>query len=127
MVSIHAAEELDDDNLTILDLENIILTGEIIERQGRRAVGRKREACSAAWFRMKMASPRLRLSLCDIRRNAYGFRPTSSTFQQQKELRCQENHGCICPAFRPTLCRGAITAWFELHLQRLRRDKIPWR
>jgi Domain of unknown function (DUF4258) len=33
VVSIHAAEELDDDNLTILDLENIILTGEIIERQ----------------------------------------------------------------------------------------------
>ena len=33
VVSIHAAEELDDDNLTILDLENIILTGEIAERQ----------------------------------------------------------------------------------------------
>jgi hypothetical protein len=33
VVSIHAAEELDDDNLTIFDLENIILTGEIIERQ----------------------------------------------------------------------------------------------
>jgi len=33
VVSIHAAEELDDDNLTILDLENIILTGKIIERQ----------------------------------------------------------------------------------------------
>jgi hypothetical protein len=33
VVSIHAAEELDDDNLTILDLENIILTGEIIQRQ----------------------------------------------------------------------------------------------
>jgi hypothetical protein len=33
VVSVHAAEELDDDNLTILDLENIILTGEIIERQ----------------------------------------------------------------------------------------------
>ena len=32
-VSIHAAEELDDDNLTILDLESIILTGAIIERQ----------------------------------------------------------------------------------------------
>ncbi|MGH8614256.1 MAG: DUF4258 domain-containing protein [Gammaproteobacteria bacterium] len=29
----HAAEELDDDNLTILDLENIILTGKIIARQ----------------------------------------------------------------------------------------------
>jgi len=33
VVSIHAAEALDDDNLTILDLENIILTGQIIERQ----------------------------------------------------------------------------------------------
>ncbi len=33
VVSIHAAEELDDDNITILDLENIILTGKIIERQ----------------------------------------------------------------------------------------------
>jgi hypothetical protein len=33
VVSIHAAEGLDDDNLTILDLENIILTGQIIERQ----------------------------------------------------------------------------------------------
>ena len=32
-VSIHAAEELDDDNLTIHDLEHIILTGKIIERQ----------------------------------------------------------------------------------------------
>lgn len=32
-VSIHAAEELDDDNLTVLDLENIILTGAIAERQ----------------------------------------------------------------------------------------------
>ena len=33
VVSTHAAEELDDDNLTILDLENIILTGQVIERQ----------------------------------------------------------------------------------------------
>lgn len=33
VISIHAAEELDDDNLTVLDLENIILTGTIIERQ----------------------------------------------------------------------------------------------
>lgn len=32
-VSLHASEELDDDDLTIFDLENIILTGEIIERQ----------------------------------------------------------------------------------------------
>ncbi len=33
VVSLHAAEELEDDNLSILDLENIILTGEIVERQ----------------------------------------------------------------------------------------------
>jgi hypothetical protein len=33
VVTLHVAEELDDDNLTILDLESIILTGEITERQ----------------------------------------------------------------------------------------------
>ena len=33
VVSIHAAEELDDDDLSILDLENIVLTGQIIQRQ----------------------------------------------------------------------------------------------
>ena len=33
VVLTHAAEELDDDNLSILDLENIILTGQISERQ----------------------------------------------------------------------------------------------
>ena len=33
VVSTHAAEELEDDDLTILDLENIVLTGQIIERQ----------------------------------------------------------------------------------------------
>ena len=33
VVSTHAAEDLEDDNLNILDLENIVLTGEIIERQ----------------------------------------------------------------------------------------------
>ena len=33
VVSFHAAEELEDDNLTIVDLESIVLTGEIVERQ----------------------------------------------------------------------------------------------
>ena len=33
VVSTLAAEELEDDNLNILDLENIVLTGEIVERQ----------------------------------------------------------------------------------------------
>jgi hypothetical protein len=33
VVSTHAAEELEDDHLSILDLENIILTGQIAARQ----------------------------------------------------------------------------------------------
>jgi hypothetical protein len=33
VVSTHAAEELEDDNLSILDLENIILTGQVAARQ----------------------------------------------------------------------------------------------
>jgi hypothetical protein len=33
VVSHHAADELEDDDLTIFDLENIILTGQILERQ----------------------------------------------------------------------------------------------
>jgi hypothetical protein len=33
VVSLHAAEELEDDNLTILDLENIVLTGRVVGRQ----------------------------------------------------------------------------------------------
>jgi hypothetical protein len=33
VVSYHAAEELEDDNLTIHDLENIVLTGQVVERQ----------------------------------------------------------------------------------------------
>jgi len=33
VVSSHAAEELEDDNLSILDLENIILSGQVVARQ----------------------------------------------------------------------------------------------
>lgn len=36
-VSVHATDELEDDNLSILDLETIILSGEIVERQRDRA------------------------------------------------------------------------------------------
>jgi Domain of unknown function (DUF4258) len=32
-VSVHATDELDDDNLSILDLESIVLSGTIVERQ----------------------------------------------------------------------------------------------
>jgi hypothetical protein len=41
VVSIHAAEELEDDNLTILDLESVLLTGQITKKQRDR---RTREA-----------------------------------------------------------------------------------
>ena len=33
VVTTHAADQLEDEDLTILDLENIILTGKIAERQ----------------------------------------------------------------------------------------------
>ena len=33
VVSTHAADDLEDDNLTVLDLENVVLTGEVVERQ----------------------------------------------------------------------------------------------
>ena len=33
LVSVHATDELEDDGLSVLDLENILLTGQIIERQ----------------------------------------------------------------------------------------------
>jgi len=33
VVPFHAANELDDDEISILDVENIILTGEVLERQ----------------------------------------------------------------------------------------------
>jgi hypothetical protein len=36
-VSTHAADELEDDNLSILDLESVVLTGQIIERQRDRS------------------------------------------------------------------------------------------
>ncbi len=33
VVTVHAADELEDDGLTVLDLENIILTGTVVARQ----------------------------------------------------------------------------------------------
>ena len=33
VVSSHAADELEDDNLSVFDLENIVLTGQVTERQ----------------------------------------------------------------------------------------------
>lgn len=33
VMTVHADEEMDDDGLTIYDVENAILTGEIVERQ----------------------------------------------------------------------------------------------
>ena len=33
VMTIHAEEEMDDDGLTIFDIERVILTGEVVERQ----------------------------------------------------------------------------------------------
>jgi hypothetical protein len=39
VMTLHAEEEMDDDNLSILDVEQSILTGEILERQRDRNTG----------------------------------------------------------------------------------------
>jgi hypothetical protein len=39
VMTIHADEEMDDDGLSILDIEQIILTGQIVERQRDRNTG----------------------------------------------------------------------------------------
>ncbi len=39
VVTIHAEEEMDDDDLSILDVEHVTLTGEIIERQQDQETG----------------------------------------------------------------------------------------
>jgi len=39
VMTIHADEEMDDDGLTILDVEQVILTGQIVERQRDRNTG----------------------------------------------------------------------------------------
>ena len=39
VMTIHADEEMDDDNLTIFDVEQVMLTGQIIERQRDQHMG----------------------------------------------------------------------------------------
>ena len=39
VMTIHADEEMDDDGLSILDVEQVILTGQIVERQRVRNTG----------------------------------------------------------------------------------------
>jgi len=42
VMTLHAEEEMDDDDLTVFDIESAILTGRIVERQrGRSSVERK--------------------------------------------------------------------------------------
>ena len=39
VISIHAEEEMEADGLTIFDLEHVLLTGEVVERQRDRRTG----------------------------------------------------------------------------------------
>ena len=39
VMTVHADEEMDDDGLSILDVEQVILTGQIVERQRDRNTG----------------------------------------------------------------------------------------
>ena len=54
VVTLHASEELEDDNLSILDLESIVLTGQIIERQR----DRKKSSASSPVSRLTVSPPK---------------------------------------------------------------------
>jgi hypothetical protein len=56
VMSVHAEEEMEDDELSILDVEHIILTGGIIERQKDQETG---ERCNLTCHRKR---PRGQLS-----------------------------------------------------------------
>jgi hypothetical protein len=51
--SLHAAKALDDDDLTLLDLESIILAGEISGSIGRAAAERQRQGSATVIYREK--------------------------------------------------------------------------
>jgi hypothetical protein len=42
VMTLHAEEEMDNDGLTIFDVENVLLTGELIERQRDRKTGERK-------------------------------------------------------------------------------------
>jgi hypothetical protein len=42
LVTLHAEEEMDNDGLTVYDVESIILTGQVIERQRDRKTGQRK-------------------------------------------------------------------------------------
>ena len=56
VVSLHASEELEDDNLSILDFENIVLTGQIIERQRDRNT--QEVKCVVSGSRLTVSPPK---------------------------------------------------------------------
>jgi hypothetical protein len=42
IMTVHAEEEMDDDDLSILDVESVVLTGAIVERQKDAATGERK-------------------------------------------------------------------------------------
>jgi hypothetical protein len=42
VVTVHAVDEMTDDDLTVLDVENLILSGQIVERQVDRTTGERK-------------------------------------------------------------------------------------
>lgn len=56
-MTIHADEEMDDDDLSIFDVENVVLTGEIIERQ------RDRKTKEAKYLVRGMTTDKRRLAV----------------------------------------------------------------
>ena len=42
LMTLHAEEEMDNDGLTVYDVESIVLTGQVIERQRDRKTGQRK-------------------------------------------------------------------------------------
>ena len=66
VVSLHAAEELEDDNLTILDLENILLTGRIVERQKDRGTRETKTAIRGRILDGREGEAVVKVNLSDV-------------------------------------------------------------
>lgn len=46
VVTVHADEEMDEDGLTIFDVESAVLTGRIVEQQRDRPTGERNTSCA---------------------------------------------------------------------------------
>ena len=62
-MSIHAVEEMDDDNLTIFDIEHCLLTGELAQRQKDGETGEQKYLVTGESFSGRVMAVAAKLSI----------------------------------------------------------------